>query len=96
MKIGHYTSSFNDLVEEFLKLFDKTTNRKFMIRRIGISFGDVIENKHVQLSLFVNQEKLDKEQDLENTINKIKIKEGKNSIIRGMNLEKRSYNYDKK
>ncbi len=96
MKIGHYTSSFNDLVEEFLKLFDKTTNRNFTIRRIGISFGDVIENKHVQLSLFVNQEKLDKKQDLENTINKIKLKEGKNSIIRGMNLEERSYNYDKK
>lgn len=67
-----------------------------MIRRIGISFGDVIPDKYVQLSLFVNQEKQDKEQALETTINEIKLKEGKNAIIRGMNLEKRGNYYDKK
>lgn len=87
IKISHYTSGFNELSKEFLKLYDKTTNKNFKIRRIGISFGDVIENKYVQLSLFVNQDKLDKEQNLENAINEIKLKEGKNSIIRGMNLQ---------
>ena len=43
-----------------------------------LTFGNVIESKNVQLSLFVNQEKVDKEENL---------KQGKNAIIRGMNLE---------
>ena len=52
-----------------------------------LTFGNVIESKNVQLSLFVNQEKVDKEENLEMCINEVKLKQGKNAIIRGMNLE---------
>ena len=57
------------------------------IRRIGINFANVIETENVQLSLFTDQEKLDKERKLELAISSIKHKMGKNTILRGMNLE---------
>ena len=37
-RLINHTNVYTKLVEEFLKLYDSTTNRKFMIRRIGISF----------------------------------------------------------
>ena len=41
----------------------------------------------MQLDLFKNQEKIDKERKLELTISKIKNEMGKNAILRGMNFE---------
>ena len=41
----------------------------------------------MQLSLFTDQEKIDKERKLELAMSSIKNKMGKNAILRGMNLE---------
>ena len=87
-KVINYTNVYSELLKEFLTIYDKTTNRNIPIRRIGISFANVIETQNVQLSLFTNQEKLDKERNLELEINNIKDRFGKNSILRGMNLQK--------
>ncbi len=86
-KILDYTNVYSELVKEFINLYDKTTDKFTGIRRIGISFINVIETKGVQLNLFVDQEKINKERRLENTICSIKNKMGKNAILRGMNLE---------
>lgn len=83
----NYTNSYTELTKAFLRIYDKTTNRNMPIRRIGISFVNVIEEPGVQLNLFVDQEKLEKERKLESAIVEIKSKLGKNSILRGMNLE---------
>ena len=42
---------------------------------------------NVQLSLFTDQEKLDRERKLELTMCSIKNKMGKNSVVRGMDLQ---------
>ena len=47
----------------------------------------MVETENVQLSLFTNQEELDKERKLELAICSIKNKMGKNAILRGMDLE---------
>ena len=83
----NYTNSYTELTKAFLRIYDKTTNRNMPIRRIGISFVNVIEEPGVQLNLFVDQEKLEKERKLESAIVEIKSKLGKNSVLRGMNLE---------
>ena len=41
----------------------------------------------MQLNLFTDQEKIDKERKLELTMAKIKNEMGKNTIIRGMDLQ---------
>ena len=86
-KISVYTNVYSQLIKEFLYLYEKTTNKNTPIRRIGISFNNVTSQNDIQLNLFVDQEKIEKEKKLENTISIIKHKMGKNSILRGMNLE---------
>ncbi len=81
------TNTYTNLTQEFVKLYDSTTNRNIPIRRIGISFGKLESDKCEQLNIFENQEKKEKERELEKTINIIKIKMGKNSIIRAMDLQ---------
>ena len=49
--------------------------------------ANVIEAENIQLNLFVDQEKINKERKLELTVSNIKNKMGKNGIIRGMDLQ---------
>ena len=76
-----------ELLKAFLSLYDRTTNRNVPIRRIGVSFSNLNETEDVQLNLFVDQEKLDRERKLELEMCNIKNRFGKNMILRGMNYE---------
>ena len=86
-KLSNYTNTYSELLKAFLEIYDKSTNRGVAIRRIGVNFANVIETENVQLSLFTDQEKIDKERKLELAMSSIKNKMGKNAILRGMNLE---------
>ena len=57
-----------------------------IIRRIGISFNGLNDKKYEQLDLFSSYEGNDSR--LENTINNIKDKFGKNSLLRCISLDK--------
>lgn len=84
--LENYTSNYSELLKAFLNLYDETTNKNVGIRRIGVSLGNVIDDNNEQLSLFSNQEKIDKEKELELTINNLKDSMGKNIILRGTNF----------
>ena len=86
-KLTNSTNIYSELLKAFLNIYEKTTNKNFPIRRIGINFANVIETENIQLNLFTDQKKLDKERKLELTICNIKNKMGKNTIVRGMDLE---------
>ena len=86
-RMSNNTNVYSELVSVFLRLYDRTTNRNVGIRRIGISFDNVQEDEYVQLNLFQDQEKVEKERKLELVMNKIKNEMGKNKILRGINLE---------
>lgn len=88
INVGRKTNLFSELVYAFLILFDKLVDRNVAIRRIGIAFLNVTKSDFQQMNLFVDISKAEKEQKLEKAINEIKGKIGKNSVIRGMNLEK--------
>jgi len=86
-KIALKTNIYSELTKAFLNLYDSTTNRNYPIRRIGISFGNVTKAENTQLNLFIDQEKIDREKKLETAICNIKNKMGKNTILRGINLQ---------
>ncbi len=86
-KLQVATNIYKDLSKEYEKIYDKIVSKIAPIRRIGISFGRLSSDDYEQLSLFVNQEKKDKEKNIERTINNIKEKFGKNSILKGLDLE---------
>lgn len=94
-RLNQYTSSTKIIMNHALKLFNKVTNKNYLIRKISISFHNLIDEKTFndnleQLSLFedANFKKIDKEEkNLQKTIVKLKEKYGKNSILKGMDLE---------
>ena len=86
-KIKTSTNIYSELLKTFLSLYDETTNKNIGIRKIGISFANVIEAENIQLNLFIDQKKIDREKKLELAMCSVKNKMGKNMILRGMNLE---------
>lgn len=73
-------------LKEFVKLFEQTTNRNYPIRQIRISFGDVKDEEFEYYDLFTDQQEVEEEKRLQNALNEIKYKYGKNSIFKCMNL----------
>ena len=106
INIDKSTSSTKIILEKAIELYEKIINKKLSVKRITISFGNIInensiiENrKYEQLNLFTtkkeqskepNKEELEKEKRMQKVILDIKKKYGKNSILKGMNLEKGS------
>ena len=86
MKLPWKTNSYQLLLEQFLILYHKTTNPHHMIRRIGISFGNVVDELYETYDLFMDMEALEKEKKLQTTLIKIKHKYGKNAVLKGMNV----------
>ena len=87
MKINICTNVYSKLLPHFMELFERTTNKGYKIRRIGISFGNVISEDYEYFNLFTNPEEIYKERKLQETINDLKKKYGKSSVIKAMNLE---------
>ena len=87
MKMTICTNVFSKLLPYFLQLYDKTTYRDGLIRGIGISFGNVMDEASEYYDLFTNIDDVEKERSLEKTINSLKNKYGKNSVIKAMNLD---------
>ncbi len=86
-KLPIRTNLYSELVSAFIKLYEKTTNKNTPIRRIGISFQRIEVEAERQLSLFVDEKKIEKEKNLDIAISEIKSKLGLNSIVKGMNLQ---------
>ena len=89
-RLSKATNTYKELLNYFIKLYNETSNFKFPIRRIGIAMLNLVPEENEQLNLFIDQEKIDKERKLETTLGTIKNRMGKNSILRGINLEESS------
>ncbi len=85
-KLSVATNTFNMLISYFEEIFVKTTNKGEKIRRIGINFSNLLPEKYEYYDLFTDIKKVEREKKLAQTINEIKERYGKNSIIKGMDL----------
>lgn len=85
-KIGVRTNSYKILLHEFVELYKQTTNHEYPIRRLGISFGDVVDEIYEAYDLFIDYDEVVKERKLQLALIDIKERYGKNAILKGMNL----------
>lgn len=100
--LDSYTSSTSVIVRAVLDLFSRIVDENLLVRRINMSANHVISEKEAkqdryeQLNLFdmiefdekkVDQEKLQKEKDIQKAVLDIKKKFGKNAILKGMSLQ---------
>lgn len=99
-----YTSSSRVLIDEFAYLYNCMVDFRLSVRRIGISFQNVISQKDVpaevvQYSPFDDVEEIErkkkteeiqmqKEKSLQNAVLEIKNRYGKNAVLRGMSYQK--------
>ena len=67
------------------KLFDSTTDKNIPIRRLGLSFSNVLSEGNEGYDLFTNLEEVERERRREKTALGIVDKYGKNSLLRGTN-----------
>lgn len=82
------TSSDKIIIPEVTKLYDEIVNPYYPIRRINISFNNVIPEEFQQYNLFIDTDELLRTKKAQQAMINIKKKFGKNLILKGMNLEK--------
>ncbi len=84
-RISNASSVISLIHPTAMKLFDKTAKKGHLIRRLGISFGDICDEGCEGYDLFTDWGAIEKEKAREHTILEIMDKYGKNSLLRGTN-----------
>jgi len=83
------TSSTSIIYKTCLELFDIYYDN-YPIRQVGISLSNLTDSNTYQYSLFEDADALEKEQQLEATIDEIKFRYGNNSVLRATSEEEHS------
>lgn len=84
------TSSAKQIIAYTQELYERIVDRLTPIRRIYLSYNNVVDEKYQQYDLFTDPAELEKEHRLQEALLGIKDKYGKNAILKGMNLEKKA------
>lgn len=85
LKLDAPTDNNKDIINYCNMLFDRYY--EFLpIRKVSISYGGIVSKKGVQLNLFENVDNIKNTEKINNTIDEIKNKFGKNSLITASNL----------
>lgn len=82
------TSSSRQIMNYTQKLYERIVDKHKPIRRMNVTFNNVVDEAYMQYDLFTSPEELEKELSIQKAILDIKEKFGKNAILKGMNLEK--------
>lgn len=99
-KLKEPTSSTEKIMAAVLEIYDRIVDKNLYIKRLTLAFGNVLDEKKtqaehfVQMDLFTDYEKLEKEKakqererKMQEAMLKIQGKYGKNAILRGTNLQ---------
>lgn len=94
IKINTTSNSYQLLMAEFKKLYFKIVDPNYPIHKIGISLGNLKDERFAEYDLFVDVESIEKEHRLQIAINDIHYRYGKNALLKGMNfLDKATQRY---
>lgn len=86
MRLGVTTALASFITEAALELYDRTTDRNTLIRRLGIGFGDVCDEGCEGYDLFTNFDEVEKEKTAQQAVLGIRERFGKNAVLNGINL----------
>lgn len=81
------TSSAKKITEATVALYDRIMDRYIPIRRINLTFNNVVDEAYQQYDLFTDPAEMEKEHRLQKAVLCIKEKFGKNAALKGMNLQ---------
>ena len=86
MKMVECTNLYSIISGYVSRLFDKTVVRDVPIRRLGISFHNIMDEGCEGYDLFTDYDKIEREKAIEQTVLGIKDRFGKNAMLRGLDF----------
>ena len=107
INLDKQTSSLRHIIGKTLELFDRIVNPTLFVRRMYVVANhtvpeDEITNEPVQLSLFDDPKETEKseqnekkERSLQETVIRLRKKLGKNSVVKGMDLQEAATTIDR-
>lgn len=84
------TSSAKRIIAYTTELYEKIVDRHTPIRRINLSFNNLVDETYRQYDLFTDPAEIEREHRIQKTMLDIKDRYGKNAILKGMNLEEKA------
>lgn len=81
------TSSAKTMLPYIEQLYERIIPQSRGVRRVNMSFNNVIDEAYQQYDLFIDPVELERERRIQHAMIDIKKKFGKNAILKGMNLE---------
>lgn len=85
-KLSNPTNLSSQIIKAAVDLFDQIADRELTVRRITIAAIRVTQDEGImQLDLFTDTKKLEKEKNLQEAMLEIKQKYGKNALLKGTN-----------
>lgn len=85
-RLNNPTNLSSQIIKAAVDLFDQITNKKLTVRRITVAAIRVVEDEGImQLDLFTDTKKLEREKNLQEAMLEIKQKYGKNAVLKGTN-----------
>lgn len=85
-KLDKETNDENKIYKVLINTFNCNYQEDTPIRKVGISFSSLETNDHIQLNLFENINEIEKNNNINQTIDKINEKFGNNSILKATSL----------
>lgn len=82
-RLGIVTALYSKFAPVVLDLYDSNVNRTVKIRRLGISFENVVDEGCEGYDLFTDMDEVEKEKSREHAVLDIKAKYGKNAVLVG-------------
>lgn len=84
-KLDALTDSLETLYKNCMHIFDRYYENK-PIRKVSISFGNLVENDLLQLNLFENIEEIEAKENINKTVDEIKERFGPNMLLKASSL----------
>lgn len=89
VRLMNRTSSTGIITDALLELFDRKVTHEFLFRRLGVAACNTLYGEGpLQLDLFTDYDALEKEKKVQRAMQEIRLRYGKNAVLRGMNLMK--------
>lgn len=89
------TSSAKQIISYTERLYERIIDRNKPIRRMTLTFNNVVDEVYHQYDLFTDPVELEKEYKMQKAILDIKEKFGKNAVLKGMNLDEKGKTIDR-
>lgn len=86
-RMGITTNLPNEILPVVFDLYEKNVDKHEPIRRIGIGFDDVMDERLEGYDLFTDMEKVNKEKQISRAILELQNKFGKNAVVMASDLQ---------